>query len=259
MLLSIDIGNSTIGLGRYTGRIENSRLRIKKIPSSLFKSAEKFRQEVSALIKTGRNVSPMASGMDAIISSVVPSLDHHVIQALTSLCKKKPLVVSSKLDIGLVFKMPHPEKIGADRIANAVAGYNYTKRPVAVIDFGTATTITVVGRKHDLIGGAILPGLELMQKSLHSGTAKLPAVRPVRPRTVLGKNTLSSIASGIVYGTAGAVEALIKGMEKELGFRLKLVLTGGHAALMSSLMGREHLLKPDLIFEGLKLIYLKNR
>ncbi|MBI3592760.1 MAG: type III pantothenate kinase, partial [Nitrospirae bacterium] len=193
------------------------------------------------------------------VSSVVPYLNKPVIESLKSLCRKKPLVVSDKITSGLSFDVKQPGEIGADRIANAVAGFHHARKAVAVVDFGTATTITVVGRNMNFLGGAIMPGIHLMQKSLHRETAKLPIVPLKKNSRALGKDTASSITSGIIHGTAGAVETIIKNMEKELDFKLQLVLTGGNAKFMSSLLKRNYDLVPNLTFEGLRLIYLKNR
>jgi type III pantothenate kinase len=261
MLLAIDIGNSTIGLGMFLNPEKSKKLFIKKIPTHPAQSAERYKKIIAEIIEHFTH-SPK---IDAIISSVVPSLNQPITSAIKSICCKEPLIVSHKLESGLISNAAHPEKIGADRIANAVAGFHYFKRPVAIIDFGTATTVTVVSPKksHDFLGmpvflgGTIMPGIQLMQKALYSGTAKLPLISLKKPKKVLGEDTTSSIASGIINGTAGAVESLIRNMEKELGFRLKLVLTGGHAKLMSHLIQRDYILIPNLTFEGLRLIYLK--
>lgn len=258
-LLAVDIGNSTIGFGIFLNPIKNTKLHIKKIPTHPIQSVEAYKKIIAEIIEHFTH-SPK---IDSIVSSVVPSIDRSIIEAINDICSRKPIIVSHKIPCGLTFDVKHPERIGADRIANAVAGLSYYKKPVAVVDMGTATTITVVSHKKScnhavFLGGAIMPGIDLMHHALHEGTAKLPPVSIKRPKTVLGKDTASSITSGIINGTAGAVEALIKSIEKELGFRLKLVLTGGHAKLVSPLIKRDHSLAPNLTFEGLRLIYLYN-
>lgn len=258
MLLCIDIGNSTIGLGLFLDELKSDRPLVRKIHSYPVKSESFYKKIIAELIKKKYAVSRQPSGLDSIISSVVPSLSPVIIKATANICGKSPLVLSSKLDCGITFNVHHPEKIGPDRIANAVSGLYHFKKQFAVVDFGTATTITVVGKYQDILGGAIMPGLDLMQRSLYSETARLPSVRLSKPKTALGKNTVSSIQSGIIHGTAGAVENIIRYMEKELNFKLKLVLTGGHSNLMSHFIKRRHILMPDLTFEGLRLIYLKN-
>lgn len=257
-LLAVDIGNSTVGFGIYPNPIKNTKLFIKKIPTHPPQLTEAYKKIIAEFINSKLN----SFNIDAIISSVVPSFDITINRAIKEICGREPLIVSHKLDCGFAFEMKHPEKIGADRIANAVAGFDYFKKPVAVIDLGTATTITVVGRQNYypvLLGGAIMPGVNLMQRSLHEGTSKLPLTLPKMPKKALGKNTVSAITSGILFGTAGAIETLIKNMEKELGFRLKLILTGGNAKLISPLIKRNHCLVPNLTFEGLRLIFIKVR
>jgi type III pantothenate kinase len=307
-LLAVDIGNSTIGLGIFPDPARNTKLFIKKIPTHPALSAEAYKKIIAEIIEhfTHSPIHPFTHSpkIDSIISSVVPHIDRPIIEAAKEICGKKPLVVSHKSVSGIAFEVSKPSGVGADRIANAAAGFYYFKKPVAVVDFGTATTITVCApatdetsilhsntkgnenvipaeagiqrireldsrlhgndglevfsyQKHRFIGGAIMPGMELMLKSLYSGTSKLPLAVLKKPDTVLGKSTVSSIISGIVHGTAGSVEHLIKSMEKETGFELKLVLTGGHAKLMSPLIKRKHRLIPELTFYGLRLIYLK--
>lgn len=256
MLLAVDIGNSTIGLALFLNPFSKSKPATAQIPSHPVQSVAAYKKIVRDFViqRTAAGHQPV----DGILSSVVPSLNKPIIKALKEIFGKSPLIVSHEIKSGLVFDVASPEQIGADRIANAVAGFHYFKKPVAIADLGTATTITVVGKNMKFSGGSIMPGIGLMHKALHSGTAKLPLPPLKKSKTALGKDTFSAITSGIIYGTAGAIEALVKNMEKELAFRLKLALTGGHADLVHPLIKREHMVVPHLIFEGLRLIYLLN-
>lgn len=269
-ILAVDVGNTTIGLCLFLKLEDSISFFIKKIPTHPAKSTEAYKKIICEFMNSKFNIQNskklvahcLSSEIDSVISSVVQSINMPITSAIKEIIGKEPLVVSHKLDCGLAFDVKHPEKVGADRIANALAGFDYFKKPVAVVDFGTATTITVVGKHNShpvLLGGAIMPGINLMQRSLHESTSKLPSTLLKKPKTALGKNTVSAITSGILFGTAGAIETLIKNMEKELNFRLKLILTGGHAKLMSSLIKRKHSLEPDLTFQGLRLIYMKAR
>lgn len=264
-LLAVDIGNSTIGFCIFQNPKKNTKMFIKKIPTYPTLTVKAYKKVITEFINSKLNSPPVTRfslpEIDSIISSVVPSLNPLIIGAIKESCKKKPMVVSHKINCGITFDVKTPKNIGADRIANAVAGFYYYKMPVAVVDMGTATTITVVSlekscRHPVFLGGAIMPGINLMHRALFTWTAKLPSIPIHTPKTVLGKDTVSSIKSGIINGTAGAVETLIKSIEKELGFRLKLVLTGGHAKLVSPLIKRQHSMSPNLTFEGLRLIYL---
>lgn len=281
ILLAVDIGNSTIGFGLFSEPEKNTRPFIAKTPVRPRRPHRSIRTAVTELInqemtrrrgdtETRRKgkaftVSPRlpfsASGyrLNVIVSSVVPSVDNALMEALGPLSWQTPLIVTAQTDSGLTFETDRPGETGADRIANAVAGYHYAGGPVAVVDFGTATTLTIVGKKLNFLGGAILPGMELMRKSLHAQTARLPLVDLARPEKALGRNTVSAITSGIIFGTAGAVEALVKRMEKELDFKLQLVVTGGCAQVVAPLIRKRHTVIPDLTFQGLRLIHLRNR
>jgi type III pantothenate kinase len=140
-----------------------------------------------------------------------------------------------------------------------VAAYELYKKPVAVVDFGTATTISVVGRDAHYIGGAIMPGVELMNESLERGTSKLSKVHLGLPETALGIDTPQCIRSGIFYGTAGAVERLLYEMEKHIGLKLKVVVTGGYGFMVSKFLSIEHMLSQNLTLEGLRIIFMRNK
>ena len=258
MLLAIDIGNSTIGMALFPEPLKNNNFFLKKIPTHPIMSSSFYEKKISELIKNKNKGLNSLEDIDFIISSVVPKANKSLESLAKKINNKEPLRVNYKLDCGIVFDVKKPDQIGTDRIANAVGGLYYLKKKFAIVDFGTATTITIIGIQKNFIGGVILPGIELMQRSLHSGTAKLPLVPLKVPESLLGKDTLSSISSGILYGTAIAVEGIIKKLEKELGFRLRLILTGGFSVLLSPLIKKRHVLIPSLTYEGLRLIYLRN-
>lgn len=259
MLIAVNIGNSNIGFGLFTDPLHSSSLIVRKVPAHPARTSGYYRKIMAQMIKEA-GVENMPLSRSAIVASVVPARNTVINSALASLCKSRPLYVNAGLNCGLAFRVEEPFKMGADRIANAVAGVSFNKgRPTAVVDFGTATTVTVVGKRSTLLGGAILPGIALMQKALHSGTAKLPLVSPDALKKALGKDTASSIMSGIIYGTAGAVEKLIIMMEKELKFKLQLVLTGGSAPFVSAFIKKAFIHRPNMTFEGLRLIHLINK
>ncbi len=259
MLIGVDIGNSNIGFGLFPDPLRSASFTVRKVHTDPARTSVFYEKVIAQMIKETHagNMPPTISA--AVVASVVPARNTLINKTLASFCKKRPLYVSAGINSGLTFSVMEPFKLGADRIANAVAGINCNKgRPTAVLDFGTATTITVVGKKSALLGGAILPGISLMLKALNSGTSKLPLVSTDALEKALGKDTASSIISGIIYGTAGAVEKLIIMMEKELKFKLQLVLTGGNAPFVSSFINRAFIHRPHMTFEGLRLIYLLN-
>jgi type III pantothenate kinase len=258
-LICVDVGNSTIAFGIFKDHERKEDFILKKIPSSPTLSAQRYKEVINNFTKSIRIKDIKRCG--SVLSSVVPKINPLIIKALKEITEEMPLVVNYNIDCGIRLNIKNPERIGSDRIANAVAAFNLIKKDLAVVDLGTATTITIIENDKNcfptIIGGAIMPGLRLMEESLHKKTAKLPLTKINIPKEILGKDTVSAINSGVVCGTAGAIEKIIKAIEKEKGFRLKLILTGGYAKTVSPFINKKHTLIPDLIFEGLRLIYLR--
>ncbi len=254
MIIATDIGNSFITIGYFT----STGLSVQRIPTLPLKSPEEYRQRLHAFIK--ENNIEKGEGA-SIISSVVSSHTKTLTEAIEGLPGQttgSTLVVDHRLS-GIRFRIPHPEELGTDRIANAIAAYALVQRPVAVIDFGTATTITVIDGYGDYLGGAIMPGIRLMNEALGMKTSKLREVEVVQPETALGRDTAGCILSGVFIGTAGAVERIVAEIENETGASYAVILTGGNCLLVKAFMQRPHLVRPDLTLEGLKILYEKNR
>lgn len=250
-LIAVDIGNSIIHIGLFS----KSGLVVQRIDTLPLKTLEEYRSIFQDFLSEnfmGKNVTGV------IISSVVPKHNEVLREILKKLLSVEPLIVSWKIKTGLTFCIPNPEGLGSDRIANAVAAYERYKCPVAVIDFGTATAMSVVGKDAEYVGGAIMPGLRLMNESLAKGTAKLSEVPLTPPYSALGLDTVHCIQSGLFYGAAGAAERLLSEIEKEIGFELKVVLTGGYGYMISKFLKRDYDLIPGLTIEGLKLLYTRN-
>lgn len=256
MLLAIDIGNSSINIGFFDDAGLSGTL---KIPTHPKRQDQLYKNKIRDFLS--RNHTEMAL-RGAIISSVVPDLTEKVCSAVRDLGAGHPIVVSALLDTGLTYGVEKPEEIGSDRIANMVAAGEIFGSPVIVVDFGTATTISAL-KDREFLGGAILPGITLMSSSLRKGTAKLPLVNtfsenPGIPLRAMGKNTTMNILSGIIYGTAGAVERLIGEMEQAESCRFKVVITGGNSFIMRSFLSREISVDPDLTLKGLLFIFERN-
>jgi len=258
MLIAVNMGNSNIGFGIFADPFNCTIPIVRKVPTHPAGTPGFYKKIITQIIKETPGLNP-STDTSAIVASVVPDSNSLINSALSCFCKRQPIYVKAGMSSGLAFSVKEPFRMGADRIANAIAGVSCNKgRPTAIVDFGTATTITLVGTQHTVMGGAILPGIFLMMKALHSGTAKLPLVSPHAMQNAFGKDTASSITAGVVYGTAGAVEKLIKLMEKELKYKLQLVLTGGNAPFVSPFINRSFKLLPHLTFEGLRLLYIRN-
>jgi type III pantothenate kinase len=249
-LLAIDIGNSSINIGIFTPGLVLMRL-----PTHPLRSPSWYRDALGEeLGKKGMDKAPGG----VVISSVVPGHTEALTVGARMLSGREPMVVGPGLDTGLSFEIRSPEELGSDRTASCVAALELHGPPVAVLDFGTATTVSFVGKGHVFKGGAILPGLELMGRSLSRWTAKLPEVAPGAPVSALGKDTAGNILSGIVYGTAGAVERIIADVEDLEGEDYRVAVTGGYAGLVLPHLRRAFALEPALTLLGLKLIFERN-
>jgi type III pantothenate kinase len=251
MIIAIDIGNSSINIGFFN----NSDLFVKRFdtkqlmsPSEYSKLLDRFKRE--------KNIDKLPAG--SIISSVVPSHTGIWIEILKGFTSVEPLLVNYKMNTGLHFAIPDPGQLGADRIANAVAAYELYKCPVAAVDCGTVTTISITGKKKNYIGGAIIPGIRLMNESLARETATLTEIPLIPPESALGIDTRKCIQSGLFYGTAGAIEKILTATEKATGVKLKVVVTGGYGGIIYNFLKRKHALRPHLTLEGLKILYIKN-
>ena len=174
----------------------------------------------------------------------------------------KPIVVGPGVKTGMNIKYDNPREVGSDRIVNAVAAYEKYGGPIIIVDFGTAITFCAVSRKGEYLGGAIAPGIKISSEALFLRTAKLPKVEISKPKTVIAKNTINSIQSGLVYGYIGMVDYIIEKMMEEMkeeGEGIKVLATGGFANLIAS--DSKYIQKIDklLTLEGLRIIFNRNK
>ncbi len=255
MLIVADIGNSTIKIGYFT----DSGLIVQKLRTNMQAGASEYRKSMNAFM-ADNNIEK--KDINGIISSVVDGLAARMGSALRGFSDDRDmavLTVNHRMNTGLHFRIAEPGQLGADRIANAVGAYEILNSPVAVLDFGTATTVTVVNQNAEYLGGSIMPGIGLMNEMLGQGTSKLEQVPLEPPQSALGKDTAACIRSGLFFGTAGAVERIIGEMEKENHCSFSIVITGGFSGAMDSFIVQSHVMRPHLTLEGLKILYEKNR
>ena len=194
-----------------------------------------------------------------IIASVVPPITSLIDQALQKLTGKKAMIVGPGIKTGLNILMDNPAQVGADLIVGAVAGIDQYPVPLILVDMGTATTITVIDRNKNYIGGMILPGLMVSLDSLTSRTSKLPRIGLDPPKKLIGKNTIDCMKSGILYGHASCIDGMVDRIENELGEKTTIVATGGLSGTIAPLCTHSIIHDDGLLLKGLLLIYKKNR
>lgn len=251
MLLAIDIGNSNIVLGLFRDRELQEHRRIATLPHQ---TPEPYASQIQDLFRiTPQHIRGI------ICSSVVPPLE----TIFTKMCQEHfqldPLIVTHEMETGLTIGIDHPGEIGADRIVNAAAGYALYGGPLIIVDFGTATTLCVISSKGEYMGGAIAPGLLISSEALSDKAAKLPKIKLSRPGTTIGKDTISSMQSGIVNGFTSLVDGLVERIRKEMGEPARVIATGGLALLIEAQSREISEVRPHLTLEGLQILYDKNR
>ncbi|HXB98332.1 MAG TPA: type III pantothenate kinase [bacterium] len=257
MLLVLDIGNSNVVAGVYHGPVLRRSWRFAS-------TTQKTSDEYGALLEDFFKQSGLKpSQVDAaILASVVPPLVAVFEEAIRRLFKLAPMVVGPHLDLGIGIRTRQPEEVGADRLVNAVAGFQRFGGPLLILDFGTATTVDAVSASGDYLGGAIAPGVAISIEALVSRTAKLPRIEMAKPASPIGDSTLEAMRSGIYYATLGATRELCQRLGAALAKRdhkaARIIATGG---LSYWLPGEElgiQAVVPDLTLEGLRLIHGRN-
>lgn len=254
MLLAADIGNTHTVFGLFEGEALLADFRIASPPA---RSADEWGAAITHLCAL-RGIEKGAVDA-AILCSVVPPLTSQVVEAIKRYFGIDTLQIGPGVRTGVPILYDPPHDVGADRIVNAVAAYDRAGGAAIVVDFGTATTFDAISAKGEYLGGVIAPGMLIGAEGLFLHAARLPRVEVQRPPTVIGRNTVHSIQSGLYHGYAALVNGMLDRMRKELGGEARVYITGGLApSLAPDLEGIEAVL-PNLTLEGLRLIYLKNR
>jgi type III pantothenate kinase len=254
MLLCIDIGNSNIKFGLFEDGTPRAHWRI---ATDRAKLADEYAMLLLDLFAAERIGVGEVTG--CIISSVVPPLSPVFTELAARYLRQTPIVVGPGVKTGLSIRTDNPAEVGADLIVNAVDARQLYGAPVIVIAFGTATTFSAVSAQGDFVGVAIAPGVGTGAEALFRFAAKLPQVELVKPPHAIGKNTIHSMQSGLIFGFAGLVEGLVKRMRAELGGNARVVATGGLAELIAAETDAIEVVEPDLTLIGLRLIYQMNR
>jgi len=254
MLLCIDIGNTNVTLGLYEGETPGPRWRL---ATDHERMPDEFALEVLGLLGySGLNAAAVEA---AAIASVVPPLTGRWAEVCRRYLDCEPLVIDASVNTGVRVLYEEPGAVGADRLVDAAAAYRLYGGPACIVDFGTATTFDALSASGEYLGGAIAPGIGIAADALFQRTAKLPRVELARPPSAIGRNTVHSMQSGLLFGYVSLVEGMVTRFRAELGPDMTVIGTGGLAELLARETPVIQILAPWLTLDGLRMIYEMNR
>ena len=253
MLLVIDVGNSNIVLGVYDGTL---LIRSWRLSTDKSRTSDEYAVLLHSLFdQAGLAFSSVKA---SIISSVVPPLTG-IMEAIShDFFNLTPYVVGPGIKTGMPIHYDNPREVGADRIVNAVAGYEKHKCPLVIVDFGTATTFDYVNSKGEYCGGAIAPGLAISVEALFQRASKLPRIDIIKPPHVIAKNTVNSMQAGIFYGYIGLVDGIVERIRTESHEKFRVIATGGLANLVAPESKTIDEVDENLTLDGLRILYERN-
>lgn len=254
MILAIDVGNTNIVVGCIDDR---KTYFIERLSTNRTKTELEYAVDLKNVLDIYHIKKTEIEG--CIISSVVPQITNIVKLAAEKILKKNAIVLGPGVKTGLNIMMDNPGQLGADQVADAVAGISGYPVPLILIDMGTATTASVVNSKKQYVGGMILPGVGVSLDALTARASQLSGISIDAPRHVIGKNTIECMKSGVLYSNAAALDGIIDRIEEELGEKATVVATGGLAKKIVLHCKREIILDEELLLRGLLIIYEKNK
>ena len=252
MLLAIDVGNSNIVLGVMDG---DNILFKGRLATNINETTDEYAIKLNSFMQ----IHGITNIDGAIISSVVPPLIRTLRRAVKLVTNQDALIVGPGVKTGLSIKIDDPSQLGADMVADAVAAKEMYPCPIVIFDLGTATTGSVLDKNGNFVGAVITSGVKTSLNSLASGTALLPQIEISAPKKVIGTNSIDSMRSGAVIGTAAMIDGFIDRFEEEIGEKATVVITGGLGAQVIKNCKHDIILNHDLLIEGLKIIYDKNK
>lgn len=258
MILVLDVGNTNIVLGIY----EEKKLLVEwRLSTDYKRTSDEYAIQVSQLFNQSEIDMKDIEGV--IISSVVPNIMYSLEHMIRKYFNTTPIIVGPGVKTGINIKYDNPKEVGADRIVNAVAAFEMYKKPLIIIDFGTATTFCAIAKNGDYLGGTICPGIKISSEALFERAAKLPRVELIKPETVICKNTVASMQAGIIYGYIGQVDYIVNKMKQEMVAKgeedIVVIATGGLAKLIAKDSLTIDNVESFLTLEGLRIIYQKNK
>ncbi len=253
MILAIDVGNTNITVGGFCGEASSF---VARISTDAHKTSDEY---ASILLNTLLLYNVKCEDVKgAIISSVVPPLTSVIKNAVRFICGAEALVVGPGIKTGMNIHCDDPSSVGADLICACVAANKLYGSPALIIDMGTATKMTVTDKNGAFVGVSIIPGVNMGLKALSNGTAQLPQVSLEEPRSVLGKNTVECMRSGILFGNASMLDGMIERFNAHVGYDLPVYATGGLASTVIKHCKHKITLDEELVLKGLYILYNKN-
>ncbi|MEB2333180.1 MAG: type III pantothenate kinase [Anaerolineaceae bacterium] len=254
MLLTIDIGNTNLTLGLYAGDQLGAHWRV---ATDHRRMSDEYGLQFLGLLQNANKSIVDLTGI--ALASVVPALTGRVVQACEEYLKQKPFVVDTGVKTGVKVRYEDPKTVGADRICDAAAVMKLYGGPACVIDFGTATTFNAITKGGEYLGGAITAGVNLAAEALYTRAAKLPNIDLQTPPSVIGRNTVHAMQSGLLFGYVSMVEGMVERFRKELGDEMKVVATGGLSEVVAKETEVIQIIAPWLTLDGLRIIWELNR
>ncbi len=254
MLLTIDIGNTNLTLGLYEGDKLGAHWRLATDHNRM---PDEYGLQFLGLLQNAEKSLKDITGIS--LASVVPPLTGRVIQACREYLKQEPLVVDTGIKTGIKVRYEDPKAVGADRICDAVAVMRLFGGPACVIDFGTATTFNALTKDGEYLGGAITAGINLAAEALYTRAAKLPRIDLQTPPSVIGRNTVHAMQSGLLFGYVSMVEGMVTRFRSELGSDMKVIATGGLSESVAKETKVIDIIAPWLTLDGLRIIWELNQ
>ncbi len=262
-LLAVDIGNKTTSFGLFSG---DELLNIWTVSTQSYTTTDEamlvmlgFFNRLANCPESFADTKTWLASIDSIVSCAVPGIAQTWITALQTITTRRPLVVGPGLKTGIQMKYDNPAEVGPDRIADLVAAKHAYGFPLIIIDCGMTVNCAVLDNEGAFVGGLIAPGITLSTQALFQAAARLPMVSISQPKTLIGKNNIESMRSGIVMGEVARIDGLIKMIWQELGYETKIVLAGEDAKMLEPMLEHESQIDEQLTLRGLKLLYTNNR
>lgn len=254
MLLALDVGNTNVTIGAFERTKLIGRWRLRTIH-------EQTADEWGILMRNLFTLSSLDLGAvdGVVISSVVPAVDQPLTAMAERYFHRQPMFVGSASNLGIAVRYDNPREVGADRLANAVAGFHKYGGPCVVVDLGTTINFDIVSANAEFLGGVICPGIGMSITGLFAKTARLPMVDFRKPEKLIGSNTVGSIQSGLYYGFLGLIDGIVERVTAELGPDTKAIATGGQGQLIADGSRLVRICDEDLTLDGLRLVWERNQ